>query len=56
MIECPIHPGYTAKIRPAMPCKACRLMFDVRNNANRIASVPRDERDALDEIIVRGTE
>jgi hypothetical protein len=56
VIQCPIHPTYMAKISPSSACKACRLMFAVRNNTNRVLSVPRDERTDVDEIIIQGVE
>lgn len=56
VMQCPLHPAYMAKIQPTAGCKACRLMFAVRNNVNRVVSVPREERTALDEIIVKGAE
>jgi hypothetical protein len=45
-----------AKISPSAPCKACRLMFAIRNNTNKVLSVPRDERTDLNEIVVKGIE
>ncbi len=56
VIQCPLHPTYMAKMAPTVGCKACRLMFAVRNNTNRVVSVPREERTDLNEIIVRGVE
>lgn len=56
VIQCPLHPNYMAKIAPTALCKACRLMFAVRNNTNKVLSVPRDERTDLNEIIVKGVE
>ena len=51
VLSCPIHPEYTAKIAPALRCKACRLLFDVRNNAHKALSTPREERRDLDELL-----
>lgn len=56
VIQCPIHPNYMAKIAPTALCKACRMMFAVRNNTNKVLSVPRDERTDVSEIIVKGVE
>jgi len=50
--NCPTHPKYAATIRPGNGCKLCRLLFDVRNNAQRILSVPRIERTDADELIL----
>lgn len=55
-IQCPKHPNYMAKISPSADCAACRLMFAVRNNTNKVLSVPRDERTDLNEIIIKGVE
>lgn len=52
-IQCPIHPNYMAKISPSASCKACRLMFSVRNETNKVLSVPRDERTDINEIIIK---
>lgn len=56
VLACPLHPTYMAKIAPATVCRACRLMFAVRNNTNKVLSVPRDERTDLNEIIIKGVE
>ena len=56
VIQCPLHPNYMAKMAPAAPCKACKLLFAVRNNTNKVLSVPREERTDLNEIIVKGVE
>ena len=56
VLACPLHPTYMAKIAPTAVCRACRLMFDVRNNTNKVLSVPRDEREDLNEIIIKGIE
>ena len=53
---CPLHPKYTAFVRPTTTCKACRLLFDLRNNAHRTLSTPVEERTEIDEIIVRSIE
>lgn len=53
VIQCPKHPGYQAKISPSADCKMCRLMFAVRNNANKVLSVPREERTDPDEILLK---
>ncbi len=53
VIQCPLHPQYAGKIQPATNCKACRLMFDVRNNTNRVLSVPLGERTDVNEIIIK---
>lgn len=55
-LQCPLHPNYQAKIAPVALCKACRLLFDVRNNTNRVLSVPRDERTELNELIVKSVD
>lgn len=51
--QCPKHPNYMAKISPSHDCAPCRLMFTVRNNANKILSVPREERTDADDTIVK---
>jgi hypothetical protein len=56
VIQCPIHPNYMAKIAPSASCKACRMMFAVRNNTNKVLSVPREERTDVNEIIVKAIE
>ena len=56
VIQCPLHPNYMGKISPTAACKACRMMFAVRNNTNRVLGVPRDERTDVEEIIIRGIE
>ena len=56
VIQCPKHPNYMAKISPAAACPLCRLMFSVRNEANKVLSVPRDERTDANEIIIKGIE
>ena len=53
VIQCPLHPTYVAKVRPATNCRACRLMFDVRNNTNRALSTPLEERTDVNEIIIK---
>jgi hypothetical protein len=55
-IQCPKHPTYQAKTRAYNGCRGCQLMFDVRNNANRMLSVPREERTDLNEILVKSVE
>lgn len=55
-IQCPVHPNYQGKMQPYNGCKGCRLMFDVRNNTNRMLSVPREERTDINEIVVKGIE
>jgi hypothetical protein len=52
-IQCPRHPNYMAKISPSADCAPCRLMFAVRNNTNKVLSVPRDERTDTNEIIIK---
>jgi hypothetical protein len=52
-IQCPKHPNYQAKISPSTDCKMCRLMFAVRNNTNKVLSVPREERTDPDEILIK---
>lgn len=52
VIECPLHPAYNAKRQPDHACKACRLLFTVRNNTNKVLSVPYTERTDLNEIII----
>jgi hypothetical protein len=54
VIQCPRHPGYNAKTAPGLSCKFCNLMFAARNEANKVTSTPRDERTAVDEIIIKG--
>lgn len=53
VFQCPLHPTYMGKMRPTAPCKACRLMFDIRNNTNKVLSVPREERDDLTDIVIK---
>jgi hypothetical protein len=55
-LQCPLHPNYQAKIAPVALCKACRLLFSVRNNTHRVLSVPREERTELDELIVKSVD
>lgn len=52
VIQCPLHPDYNAKRQPDTACKACRLVFAVRNNTNRVLSTPEDERTDLNELII----
>lgn len=52
-IQCPKHPNYMAKISPSADCKCCRLMFAVRNNTNKVLSVPREERTDPDEMVIK---
>lgn len=52
-IQCPKHPNYMAKVSPSHDCACCRLMFSARNEANKIMSVPREERTDVNEIIMR---
>ena len=56
VIQCPLHPNYQGKISPTAACKACRMVFAVRNNTNRVLSVPRGERTDVAEIIIKGVE
>ena len=56
VLACPLHPTYMAKIAPATVCRACRLMFAVRNNTNKVLSVARDEVTELNEIVFSGIE
>lgn len=56
IIQCPLHPTYMAKMAPTASCKACHLMFAVRNETNKVLSTPRDERTDVNEIIIKGVE
>ena len=56
IIQCPLHPNYQGKISPTAACKACRMVFAVRNETNKVLSVPRDERTDVSEIIIKGVE
>lgn len=51
--QCPRHPTYQAKVRPATLCPDCRLMFAVRNSVNRAISTPIEERTDADERIIK---
>lgn len=52
-IQCPTHPAYQAKAASWNGCKCCNLMFAVRNNTNRVLSVPREERTDANEVIIK---
>jgi hypothetical protein len=51
--ECPKHPQYAAKIRPADGCKWCLAMFAGRNKLNAVLSEEREERDTHAEQILK---
>jgi hypothetical protein len=55
-IQCPRHPTYQGKYRPATLCVDCLLLFAVRNETHKVLSVPREERTDANERLIKGCE
>lgn len=52
-LECPTHPKYDGKIRPAVVCGYCKLLFSVRNETHKVLSTPRPERSEAAERLIK---